>query len=212
LDTLYDPDTGCMRRYREETSGDGLGDSYQRVNWHTNAVKQDVAQLKRRLKVAATVAGRTEIDLDQKQLARDGIVPEGRQAMWPHPMFQRAAWAAGRSIEATAAGDHGAERRYRRRAAQYLNQGLRAVTGHNQYHAAAQPNGTYGVAATEPNRLPEAIITTADEQGWFLTASPHSPLHWAVATCREATGLLATATERAHTMQLGWLSLRNFTK
>jgi len=212
LDTLFDPATGCMMRYAEITPGDGRGDSYQRVNWHTGAVKTGVARLKRLMKTAAALAGRTEIDLDQKQQERDKIVPEGRQAMWPHPMFQRAAWAAERSIEATALGDHRAERRYRKQATDYINHALRAVTGPNQYHAAVGEDGTYSVVPTQPNRLPEAIITAADEHGWFLTASPHSPLHWAVATCREATGLLVIATERAHTMQLGRLSLRRFSK
>jgi hypothetical protein len=209
LDTLFDPATGCMARYAEITPGDGRGDSYQRTNWHTGAVKAAVSHLKQRMKAAAIIAGRPEIDLDQKQLERDKLVPAGRQAMWPHPMFQRAAVAAERSLEELGAGNHRAGHRYRRQATHYLNHGLRAVTGDNQHHVAVQEDGTHSVVPTKPHRLPEAIITSADEQGWFLTASPHSPLHWAVATCREATGLLVIATERARSSQLGWHTLRN---
>jgi hypothetical protein len=198
LDTLYDPATGCMARYQ--------GDSYQRLNWHTNKVKAGIARLKQQMKAAAVFAGRKEIDLDQKQTKRNEVVPSGRQAMWPHPMFQRAAWAARRSIEEATAGRHRAGRRYRRQSAHYVNQGLRAVTGENQYHAATA-NGSYIVTPTKSNRVPEAIITYADEQGQFLVASPHNPLHWAVASCKEALGLLGIATTRARTTRLGKLGL-----
>lgn len=198
LDTLYDPHTGALKRY--------IGDSYQRENWHTDTTQEKVGMLKRRLKADA---GDKEIDLNQKQLERNEIVPKGREAVWPHPMFQRAAASAQRSLDETRRGNHRAARLYRKQSTQCLNEGLRSVTGSGQYHAAMQRNGRYALAETTRGKIPESLNTYTDDHGSFIVASPHF-LNWAAITCREAIGLLSVATEQARDHRLGRLGLGRF--
>lgn len=186
LTTLTDPTTGGMRRY--------AGDSYQRVNFHTNEIQQVIRDIKQTVqKEAATTDG--EIDLDKKQTLRDELVPKGKEAAWTHPLGQISAWAAKRSIELQKSGDQSGARDYRALSTRFLNHMLATVTGEDEWHAALDSNKQYAIQKVPATRLPECYIAYQTNDGQtFVVPSPHTPLNWSSAMLKEAVGLLRAAT------------------
>jgi hypothetical protein len=184
LATLIDPVTGGMRRYN--------GDSYQRVNFHTNEVQQTVADIKH---VVKEDAGDGEIDLDKKQRLRDLLTPKGREATWTHPLGQLSAWAAKRSITARRSGQIEVAENYRVLSTRFLNQTIATITGNNQYHAVLNAKKQYIIKKVPADRLPECLVTYETPQGTVFTVpSPHTPLNWSSAMLKEAVGLLRVST------------------
>lgn len=180
LSTLIDPVTGGMRRYK--------GDSYQRVNFHTNAQQHIVADIK---KIVKKEAGGGEIDLDKKQALRDELMPQGREAAWTHPLGQLASWAAKRSIAEKKAGHTEAADNYRSLGTCFMNRTLATITGPGSWHAVLDDDKQYVVQKAPTNRLPECYITYETPDGErFIVPSPHTPLNWSSAMLRQAVGLL----------------------
>jgi len=187
LSKLIDPMTGGMRRYD--------GDSYQRVNFHTNAAQSSVATIKQTVK---NEAGEGEIDLDKKQTLRDELLPKGKEAAWTHPLGQLAAWAARRSIAEQNAGRREEAERYRSLGVRYMNHMLATITGENQWHAVLDDNKRYVIQKAPANRLPECYITyETPNKEQFIVPSPHTPLNWSSAMLKEAVGLLRVSTVQA---------------
>lgn len=185
LDSLVDPLTGGMKRYKN--------DSYQRTNFHTRQAQRLVASIKQHIQSQALLTGKSP-DLDEKQSLRDRVVPIGREAAWTHPVSQISAWAARRSIEEERAGGAEEAQHYRQLSTKYLNQALRLVTGQDQYTAALQANGDYQVQKLPAYKLPECFVSYRDKDGEFVVGSPHTPLNWSTAMLREAVGLLGVST------------------
>lgn len=186
LTTLTDPTTGGMRRY--------AGDSYQRVNFHTNEIQQVIRDIKQTVqKEAATTDG--EIDLDKKQTLRDELVPKGKEAAWTHPLSQISAWAAKRSIELQKSGNQSEARDYHARSAHFLNRMLATITGEDEWHAVLDSNKQYAIQKVPATRLPECYIAyRTNDAHTFVVPSPHTPLNWSSAMLKEAVGLLRAAT------------------
>lgn len=178
LAELDDSLTGSILRY--------VGDSYQRVNFHTNQVQQIIYDIKQRVKDEARERG-GEINLDIKQRLRNELTPKGREAAWTHPLGQLASWAAKRSLETS--GDEA--KHYRKQAVGYLNRILALITGGNDWHAVLSEDGHYSVAQTPAFKLPECYVTYRTTEGdEFVVPSPHTPLNWSSAMLRQALGLL----------------------
>lgn len=177
LAALIDPETGGMRRYD--------GDSYQRVNFHTNEVQDIIATVKRTVKEEANGG---EIDLDKKQSLRGELTPQGKEAAWTHPLGQLASWAAKRSLQAQT---HKERRTYQHLAAHFLNQMLATVTGERSYHAVLNDAKQYVVQPVPAARLPECYVAYQTKDGQtFTVPSPHTPLNWSSVMLKEAVGLL----------------------
>jgi hypothetical protein len=178
LVNLDDPLTGGMIRYE--------GDSYQRVNFHTNEVQQIIRDIKHQVKHEAEQR-KDEVDLEVKQRLRGELTPKGREAAWTHPLGQLASWAAVRSYET--AGDEAA--RYRKQATGYLNRMLALVTDNDQWHAVLGADGFYNIKQVSPFKLPECYVTyRASDGSEFVVPSPHTPLNWSSAMLRQTIGLL----------------------
>jgi hypothetical protein len=184
LSTLIDPETGAMRRYD--------GDSYQRVNFHTNVIQRVIANIK---KIVKNEANGGEIDLDKKQALRGDLTPKGREAAWTHPLGQLASWAAKRSITEQKAGNREAAENYRSLGTNFMNRTLATITGKDQWHAVLDDNKRYVVQKVPANRLPECYVTYETPDGTqFIVPSPHTPLNWSSAMLRQAVGLLRVST------------------
>lgn len=184
LATLIDPETGGMRRYD--------GDSYQRVNFHTNAQQHTIADIK---KIVKKEAGGGEIDLDKKQALRDELMPKGREAAWTHPLGQLASWAAKRCIAEKRTGHVTAAGNYRSLSTCFTNRMLATVTGPDSWHAVLDDDKQYVVQKAPTNRLPECYITYETPDGkQLIVPSPHTPLNWSSAMLKQAVGLLRAST------------------
>lgn len=177
LAILIDPETGGMRRYD--------GDSYQRVNFHTNEVQNTIAAIKRTIQKEANGG---EIDLDKKQSLRGELTPKGREAAWTHPLGQLASWAAKRSLREQT---NEQRKAYQKLATGFLNQTLATITGEHGYHAVLNSNKQYIVQSAPAARLPECYVAYQTRAGQtFTVPSPHTPLNWSSAMLKEAVGLL----------------------
>ncbi|MEV7626907.1 hypothetical protein [Actinoplanes sp. NPDC089786] len=187
LSTLVDPVTGGMKRYQR--------DSYERVNFHTNATQWLIKRIKRHVQEKSDASGRP-VDLEEKQRLRDALVPSGREAMWTLPVNQLLAAHAHRTLrllreQGVAAAEASLETTF-----SVLNQTLGLITGHDEYHIELQPDGSTAVAQTPAYRFPESFNTVDGRHGQRIIASPHTPLHWSVAMHREGLGILAKAVEQ----------------
>ena len=188
LESLIDPETNAVLRYK--------GDSYQRLNFHTGIVQRIVGAIKTRVKKEATESG-GEVNLEDKQLLRDLLTPEGREAAWVHPLGQLSSWAAKRYLEAMQNGDAVGMQRYRGLSVRYLNYNLSNLTGEAQWNTALDEQGTYQLRPIKPYRVPECLITYQAADGRTCTvASPHTPLNWGSVMLKLSVGLLRTATQR----------------
>ncbi|MDX2776062.1 hypothetical protein PV379_01670 [Streptomyces caniscabiei] len=177
LRTLDDPLTGGILRYHD--------DSYQRVNFHTNAAQATVRGIKSFVK---NRAGDGLIDLDLKQSLRGQYMPAGREAAWTHPLGQIAAWAARRSMERRGRND---AQRYQKIYDSYLRRMIGTVTLEGQWSAALNADGEYEVREVTAWKLPECYITyQLDDKAPLLVPSPHTPLNWSSVSLKEAIGLL----------------------
>jgi len=186
LAALIDPTTGGMRRY--------AGDSYQRVNFHTNEIQKGIRDIKQTVQKEAMVAG-GEIDLDKKQTLRGELVPKGKEAAWTHPLGQLSAWAAKRSLELQKSGNQSGAMHYRALSTRFLNQMLATVTGENEWQAVLDSNKQYILQKAPAARLPECYVAYQTDDGrMFVVPSPHTPLNWSSAMLKEAVGLLRAAT------------------
>jgi hypothetical protein len=184
LSTLIDSETKGMRRYS--------GDSYQRVNFHTNQMQAVIRNIKQTVQQEA---GDGEIDLDKKQFLRDKLMPAGKEAAWTHPLGQLSAWAAKRSIVAFKAGLPADAKRYRTISTQFLNYMLSTVTGEDSWNAVLDSEKQYVIHRVPAAKLPECYVTYQTPEGdTFVVPSPHTPLNWSTATLKEAVGLLRIAT------------------
>lgn len=176
LETLDDPLTGGIVRYR--------GDSYQRVNFHTNAVQSTVRGIK------AFIKDKTRndlVNLDLKQSLRNEYMPAGREAAWTHPLGQIAAWAAKRSLESTDAED---KHYYQEVRDTFLHRMMGTITSDNQWNTALSSKGEYVVRKVTPWRLPECYIAyQLPGKEPLIVPSPHTPLNWSTASLKEAIGL-----------------------
>lgn len=189
LDSLIDPQTHGMLRYK--------GDSYQRINFHTATVQEIVETIKARVKGDAAESG-GEVNLEDKQMLRDLLTPQGREACWVHPLGQLSAWTAKRSLETMQEGDAQSAERYRQVSLRYFNYNLSNVTGDAQWNTARDAEGTYQLRAIKPYRVPECLITYQAADGRTCTvASPHTPLNWGSVMLKLSVGLLGAATKRA---------------
>lgn len=189
IELLRDPATNGILRYK--------GDSYQRLNFHTDTVQQVVGAIKERVKKEAADSGR-EVNLEDKQMLRDLLTPEGREASWVHPLGQLSSWAAKRSLEAIRAGDTLGAERYRQLSVRYLNYNLSNVTGDGKWNSALDTNGVYRMREIKPYRVPECLITYQSADGeTCIVASPHTPLNWGSVMLKLSVGLLSTATKRS---------------
>lgn len=189
LHSLIDPGTNGLIRYNE--------DSYQRDNFHTNAVQLIVAAVKRKVQHDAQVAN-TEIDLDKKQWLRGELTPSGTPAAWTHPLGQISSWAAKRSLESVTGGDGALAERYRELSTLFLNASLSMITGEDQWHAVLDSTGHYQPRKVPAYKLPECYVAYRLPNGdTFRVPSPHTPLNWSSAMLKEAVGLLTAATAAA---------------
>jgi hypothetical protein len=194
LDTLIDPATGSMKRYK--------GDSYLGANFLTHTIQASVMAIK---SLIANVARRNnrEPDLAKKQRMRDSVVPKDHEATWPHPVAQLAAWAARRGIEANQSGRVEAASRYQKLSTKYLNQAARSITGTDEWYIVRKAEGEFVVRKVPAFRVPEARVTYKDAKGVMRVPSPHTQLNWAAATMSEAFGLSLTAMRSAKVHRLG---------
>jgi hypothetical protein len=184
LFTLIDPKTGGMRRYN--------GDSYQRVNFHTEEVQQTIGNIKG---IVKREAGDGEIDLDKKQSLRDKRTPQGREAVWTHPLGQLSGWAAKRSIVSHRNGQPAAAKEYQALSTCFFNHSLATITGVDQWNAVLDDNKRYYLKKVPDARLPECYITYQLPSGeTFVVPSPHTPLNWSSAATKQAVGLLRIST------------------
>lgn len=189
IESLIDPETHAVLRYK--------GDSYQRNNFHTGAVQETVEAIKVRVKSEAAESG-GEVNLEDKQMLRNLLTPQGREACWVHPLGQLSSWAAGRHLEALQEGDTQGAQRYRQISLRYFNYNLSNVTGDNQWNTARDASGAYQLHAIKPYRVPECFITYQTADGETCTvASPHTPLNWGSVMLKLSIGLLSTATKQA---------------
>jgi hypothetical protein len=182
IESLIDPETHAVLRYK--------GDSYQRNNFHTGAVQETVEAIKVRVKSEAAESG-GEVNLEDKQMLRNLLTPQGREACWVHPLGQLSSWAASRHLEALQKGDTQGAQRYRQMSLRYFNYNLSNVTGDNQWNTVRDASGTYRLHAIKPYRVPECFITyqTADSKTCTV-ASPHTPLNWGSVMLKLSIGLL----------------------
>lgn len=189
LDSLIDSQTHGMLRYK--------GDSYQRINFHTATVQGIVDAIKARVKGDAAESG-GEVNLEDKQMLRNLLTPQGQEACWVHPLGQLSAWAAKRSLEALQGGDRQNAERYRLISLKYFNYNLSNITGDNQWNTARDANGEYQLRAIKPYRVPECLITYQAADGkTYTVASPHTPLNWGSVMLKLSVGLLSVATKQA---------------
>lgn len=198
LDSLMDPETGAMKRYNR--------DSYLRLDFLLHAVQANLAAVKSRIARVA-LRNEREPDLEAKDRLRDGVVPKGRQAAWPHPVAQLSAWAARRQMRALSLGQTFAAERYHHLSVTYLNQSSRSITGANHYNIVRQNEVSYGVQKVTPFRMPEAMVSYTDSKGVMIVPSPHTQLNWAAATQGEAFGMCRVAAHAANAHRLGELSV-----
>lgn len=173
LATLNDPVAGGMIRYK--------GDSYQRVNFHTNALQLVIRAIKQKV-----TYGGVEPDLDEKQRLRGMAMPPGHEAVWLHPLGQLSAWAARRSLETT----DDVSNHYKHLGAEYLNRLLGLKTSNDMWCTAIGGDGVYHTLHVSADKLPECYTIYRYEDREILAPSPHTPLNWAIASAREAIGLL----------------------
>ena len=176
LATLDDPATGGMIRYK--------GDSYQRVNFHTNALQLVIRAIKQKV-----TYGGVEPDLDEKQRLRGMLMPPGHEAVWLHPLGQLSAWAARRSLETM--GD--VSDRYKYLGAEYLSRLLGLKTSNDLWCTAIGGDNVYHTVRVPADKLPECYIVYQYKGSDIFLPSPHTPLNWAIASAREAIGLLIMA-------------------
>lgn len=182
LHTLDDPLTGGVVRYKD--------DSYQRVNFHTNEVRQTIRSIKNRVQKEAEREAR-EIDLDEKQRLRGELTPQGREAAWTHPLGQLASWAARRSLESEREGNKNETKRYEMLATAYFNRHLAAITGKSQWYATLNTHDLYELRPVPVFRFPECLISyQAKDRAVFTVPSPHTPLNWSTAMALESLGFL----------------------
>lgn len=178
LRTLDDPLTGGMLRYH--------GDSYQRVNFHTEATQATIHGIKAFVKEQSQQTDGI-IDLDAKQSLRNQYTPQGREAAWTHPLGQVAAWAARRYLESP---DADAKARYKNIRDAYIHRMLGTITTDRQWHATRAVTGHYQVQQVAAWRLPECYITyQLPGREPLVVPSPHTPLNWSSASLKEAIGL-----------------------
>lgn len=181
LSTLEDPVTGGIIRYED--------DSYQRTDFHTNAVQLVIRAIK---KLVHHEAGNGEIDLVKKQDLRNRLTPAGRPAAWIHPLGQRASWAAERSLDEMQAGNTAKADFYRDLSVHYCNRALSTVSGQQQWQSVMGPEGRYILQKVTPNMVAECFVANQPPEGEvFYTLSAHNPLNWAAATVKRGVGMLA---------------------
>jgi hypothetical protein len=206
FDTLIDQRTGGSRRYPR--------DSYQGPNF---ILRHDfILAMKDYVQARSEYTG-VPPNLEEKQELRGLIVPvpenseesDEREAMWTHPVFQAASWAARRSLRAEHEGNELDAHRYRESSTRYLNQGLRLVTGVGEHHIELNADGSPAIAETAPFRLPEAYNTFIDAQGPRVLASQHNQLNWAAAMASESFGFLEASLELECERHLGGLATQN---
>lgn len=202
LGSLIDPETGAMKRYKR--------DSYLRLNFLTHEIQAHVAAVKAHVAKLA-LRGKTEPDLEMKQRLRHGVVPQGREAAWPHPVAQLSAWAARREMQARAIGRPFEAGRYHNLSVAYLNQSSRSITGENQYNIVRQADGSYGVQQVAAYRMPEAMVSYKDTKGVMIVPSPHTQLNWAAASQGEAFAMCLAASRAANAQHLGGVVAREET-
>ncbi len=182
LDTLFDPKTNAYKRYDQ--------DSYQRVNFHTQAGQWVVRKIKALISDEAKLTG-LPVDLNRKQTLRGDLMPQGREAAWPHPSAQLAAWAAQRSMQSSQLHDLAATNEYRALGVQFLNRALSTVTGKNQWNAVLDANQQYRVRRVRSFAMAECLITYNNEAGeQIVVPSPHTPLHWGAAALKYSVGMM----------------------
>lgn len=180
LATLEAPVTGGMRRYN--------GDSYQRVNFHTEAVQWVVRAIKQKVQDDAQRA-HCSADYALKQQLRAEWTPREYEAAWTHPMGQLAAWAAKKSLQ------QDAPAYYRVYAEQFFNKTLTLITG-EQWYIVREEEG-YVVRQVPAFALPECYIAYRDGiREPLFVPSPHTPLHWSGVMLRLAVGLLRHSTKQ----------------
>jgi hypothetical protein len=179
LATLDDPLTGGMRRY--------LGDSYQRVNFHTAEVQETIRQIKKTILDEARQS-RQPVDLDKKQQLRGELTPQGREAAWTHPLGQLAAWSAKQALGVKPGEDR---RHYEELCRLYLDRMLGTITAERQWNAVLDKQGGYQLKKVPAWRLPECYITyQLAEKEPLVVPSPHTPLNWSSVSLKEAVGLV----------------------
>ncbi|HEX6462573.1 MAG TPA: hypothetical protein VFZ58_04915 [Candidatus Saccharimonadales bacterium] len=181
---LQDPKTRGIMRYE--------GDSYQRTNFHTNAVRALIEAIKRKVKAEAVVSG-GEIDLDEKQRLRNTLTPQGQSPAWTHPLSQTASPIASRCIEEYQAGNSTAGESYEAISTCLLNDALTTITGENDWNAALDKSGSYRLKPVPQHKLPECHITYAINEKTFTVPSPHTPLNWSTALLWETIGTIAAS-------------------
>lgn len=175
LAVLDDAATGGMRRY--------AGDSYQRLNFHTEEVQWVVRAIKQKVQADAQMT-RGPVDYAMKQRFRGELTPSEYEAAWTHPLGQLAAWAARQSLRKDA------PTRYRAHAERFLNRTLALVTGEMQWHIVREED-EYAVLPAPAFALPECYIAYRHkEKDAVFVPSPHTPLNWSSAMLRLAVGLL----------------------
>ncbi|MBI1833309.1 MAG: hypothetical protein HYR90_00630 [Candidatus Andersenbacteria bacterium] len=160
---LEDVVTGGIRRYR--------GDSYQRVDFF----RPDVAQ-KLQEYYGSTSGEASTLD---NFVAREDIVPKGREAAWVHPVWQLAAWFGRRYLQS---GDNV----YKQKQHQYFIQGLSLVTGQGAVTVEPDETGEIQLKEILPWRIPECYITVNIEGKDIIVPSPHTPLNWTIAEAIDA--------------------------
>lgn len=160
-------------------------------------MQEIVEAIKARVKGDAVESG-GEVNLEDKQMLRDLLTPQGQEACWVHPLGQLSAWAAKRSLEAMQEDDKQNAERYRQMSLRYFNYNLSNVTGDAQWNTARDANGEYRLRTIKPYRVPECLIAYQAADGRMCTvASPHTPLNWGSVMLKLSVGLLSAATKRA---------------
>ena len=156
--TLYDPRTGGIRRY--------LNDSYQRMSFFRNST---VYHLQRFYGSQSGNAGRI-----RSFTRRDGIVPKWPEAAWSHFVWQLSGWAGERYRETD-------DDQYFQLQIDQFNSGLRLITGENEVSIDVGPSGRSRIIKIPPFLIPECYITEQDADGnEIVLPSPHTPLNWAI--------------------------------
>jgi hypothetical protein len=162
VESLSDPVTGAIRRYRR--------DGYQRTGYFRNVT---IAKL-------AAIYGSPSGDASSHFEARNKAVPKGREAAWTHFVWQLAAWSGERFLDS-------GSMVYRRLHDHYFRRGMALFTGVGEASVDQDAQGIPRVIGIKPLRMTECYISEKAEGGRDLVfASPHTPLNWAVAEMFQA--------------------------
>jgi hypothetical protein len=161
---LQDETTGAICRYKK--------DSYQREGYFRN---ETVVKLRELYGGASGEASGADDFVE-----RDRIVPDGREAMWLHFVFQTSAFA-GRKFEESG------DQYWKDLHQECLLKGLSLVTGEGEHSLGESSSGDIECIEIPPFRIPECYISDTLEDGQTIVfPSPHTPLNWAVAEALDA--------------------------